>query len=454
MKFATLTLSVLVCIYVPVVSQDLYLENYLLTGLENNLALQQRKADYAKNVLDLRASNALFYPDISLSSRYTAARGGRTIDFPVGDLLNPAYSTLNSLTESNSFPAVENQEFYFYRPTEQESRINIIQPLINPQLVHNHRIEKEHVLVGKTDILIYTRELICEIKTAYYNYLKAEYLMRLIRETEELLLENLRVSESLYKNDKVTLDVVYRSSSELQHVYLLISEAEKAQNTARAYFNFLLNKPLGSEIQFHEYDPISVPAPALDLNSAVQSGLDSREEIVQLGTYAAISDHYTRLTRSNSYPTLSLAFNYGFQSEQYSFTSDDDFILASIVLQWNLFHGFQNTAEVQKAKIARDQVALKQQETEKQIELQIIQTYFELVASQKAIAAALAQTEAAEMAFEVIQEKFRRGQSPLIEFIDSRTALTSSKQNLIISLFDYKIKEADLERAIAPPLNF
>ena len=40
----------------------------------------------------------MFLPDISMNARYTVARGGRIIEFPVGDLLNPVYITLNMLT--------------------------------------------------------------------------------------------------------------------------------------------------------------------------------------------------------------------------------------------------------------------------------------------------------------------------------------------------------------------
>jgi hypothetical protein len=40
---------------------------------------------------------------------YFMAGGGRTVDFPVGDLLNPVYTTLNQLTGGNNFPQVTNQ---------------------------------------------------------------------------------------------------------------------------------------------------------------------------------------------------------------------------------------------------------------------------------------------------------------------------------------------------------
>jgi hypothetical protein len=74
------------------------LDDYISYGLGNNLALQQKQSGYRKSIEALKEAKGLFYPRISFEARYTISEGGRTIDFPVGDLLNPVYMTLNSLT--------------------------------------------------------------------------------------------------------------------------------------------------------------------------------------------------------------------------------------------------------------------------------------------------------------------------------------------------------------------
>jgi outer membrane protein TolC len=429
--------------------QDELLQEYIRQGLESNLALQQKTADYNISLQALKSARGLFYPNVSVNARYTLARGGRKIEFPVGDMLNPVYSTLNYLTESEMFPMIENAEFAFFREREHETKISLVQPVINPKIIHNYQIEKEKVTLQRTDITIYKRELINEIKSAYYNYLKTVYLLRLVDETEVLLNENLRVSRSLYENDKVTQDVVYRSEAELQKVYLGKAEAEKGNKTAKAYFNFLLNKPLNDEIQDFEYDEVPQLSMISDFNAEIDKGINSREEIQQIETMSSINENYLKLVRSNNYPNVLFAFDYGFQGEEYSFTKNDDFLLASLVLRWPLFEGLRNRAEVQQAKIVQQQIELKQEELENQIKLQIINSYYELQEAVEAIEAAKVQVHAAEKAFRVVNEKFRMGQSQLIEFTDARTTMTSSKQNLIIAVFEFKIREADLERVTA-----
>ena len=96
-------------------TQDSTLDNYIREGFDNNLALKQKELDYRRSVQSLNQARALFYPNISFNARFSLAEGGRTIDFPVGDLLNPIYTTLNQLTQSQQFPMIDNQSIYFMR---------------------------------------------------------------------------------------------------------------------------------------------------------------------------------------------------------------------------------------------------------------------------------------------------------------------------------------------------
>lgn len=425
------------------------IDAYIQEGLESNLALQQLQDDYNQSLYALKSARALFFPDVGINARYTVANGGREIEFPVGDLMNPVYSTLNQLTQSSTFPQVENEIFPFYRPTEHETKLSLTQPVFSPKVYYNYQIAKEKSAIEKVDIAIYQRELIKEIKTAYYTYQKTECLVNLVDETLLLLEENIRVSKRLFENDKVTSDVMYRSEAELQNVLLKQVEAEKSEQAARSYFNFLLNRPLTDSIVWVEKDWIT-DQPFLFLNEAYRPGIAaSREELEQLEQYKSLNNTYQKLTRANNYPTIALAMDYGYQGEEYSFTAEDDFMMASLVLRWNLFHGMKNRADIQKAKIAQHQLEVKQQEVRQQLDLQALTAYNDLKAAVKAVEAAKAEVLALEKAFEVVKKKYRNGQVQLIEYIDARTAMTTSKQNMIIALFEVKIKEAEYERAIS-----
>src|SRR3954453_4253982 len=81
---------------------------YLQEALGNNLVLKEKKLSLEKSILALKESKSYFLPTTWLDGQYTVAKGGRSIDLPIGDLLNPVYTSLNQLTHGSNFPQVKN----------------------------------------------------------------------------------------------------------------------------------------------------------------------------------------------------------------------------------------------------------------------------------------------------------------------------------------------------------
>ena len=428
-------------------SQTDILINYINEGLESNLALRQKQAGYEKSMAALKEARSWYFPNISVNARYSVADGGRMIEFPIGDMLNPVYSSLNMLIGSDQFPMMENLEFMFLRPQEHETKVSLIQPIVDPRIYYNNKINKHLVQAKQADADTYKRQLVAEIKTAYYNYLKVLRLEQLVYDTKSVLEENVRVNESLYRNDKVTIDNVYRSKAELSKLEQQEAEVIKSIKVSQSWFNFLLNKPLVTEIALSELPGLSDSAfIPIDLPSAENSALNTREEITMLENYSSANDYLISMNQSQKLPTLYGAVDYGFQGEEYKFNSDYDYVMASVVLRWNLWHGFENKAKISQARIERNIRQDQLEESKNQIRLQVIQSYYDLEASQASIIAAREESKSARQAFQVINRKFTGGQANLIQFIDARTAMTNSELSLIISQYDYLIKHAEFER--------
>lgn len=424
--------------------QETTLDKYIKQGLKSNLALQQKLSQYNKSLQVLKQAKGLFLPEISINARYSVARGGRIIEMPFGDMLNPVYSTLNMLTASNSFPQIENQQMCFYREKEHETKVRLTQAIFNPQIYYNYKIQSALAKVEKADAEVYKKELTAEIKTAYFNYLKAVQINKALAATEKLLRENIRVNEKLFENNKVTIDVVYRSKAELSELEQQKAEAVKNNQFTASYFNFLLNRAFDAEIDLMDYAEFSIQP--INIETAQNSALQHREELTMLEYNSNAVKNTLKLNKSSYLPSLSAAVDYGFQGEEYKFSNDDDFMLASLVLKWDLFTGFQRKAKIQQAKIDRHIVETQYAETKRQIKLQVLNSYHNVIAAQKSILAAEAQLNSAKKAFNIIDKKYKKGQASLIEFMDARTSMTNAEQNLIIAKYDYQIKYADYER--------
>lgn len=426
-------------------AQSPILDGYIKEGLSSNQALKQKQLDYANSLSALKGARGLFLPEVSLNARYTVARGGRTIEFPVGDLMNPVYSTLNVLTASEMFPSIDNEEFPFLRPTEHETKLSLVQPIFSSEIIQNHRIQKQYTEIYRIDVERYKRELIKEITKAYYGYQKAYNLVRLADTTYNLVKENLRVSQRLFDNDKVTIDAVYRSDSELSRVEVQRAQANNLLESSKAYFNFLLNRPLDSSIELVSESPVPL---MVTLDEASLLALQNRDELQQIEQYRQLNRHVTDLHRGKNIPGLYGVIDYGFQGEKYRFTGEDDFVLASLVMRWNLFKGSANHQKVQQSRIEGEKLKERYTELQQQIRLEVINHYYALQAAYESVQSARKQTRSAIRAYELISRKYSEGQSPLLELIDARTSLTGAAANSIIAQSEYFSHLADFEYAI------
>ena len=426
--------------------QDPALKEYINIGLESNLALKQKRSSYEKSLEALNQARAYYLPAINLNARYTIANGGRTIDFPVGDMLNPVYSTLNHLTGTDAFPQIENQTFQFYRPHEQETKLELIQPLLNPAIGYNYKINKELLKASNADLNAFKRQLVGDIKSAYYSYQKTIRLQGLVKETRTLLEENIRVNKSLYRNDKVTIDVVYRSEAELSKLEQNEAIVIKNMKMAISWLNFLINQPFDTEIKTAAN--VDLLTDLISLENAEELAFGNREELDQMDYYMKAGEYKLKLNVANGYPTIFAAVNYGIQGANYSFTKDDDFFLGSLVLRWNIFRGLENKSKIKQAKIELDQINTRKSEISDQIRLEVTEAYYNLEAAAKYVQAVQKETESSTKAFNVVSKKYGEGMVSLVEFIDSRTTMTTAMANSIIARFEYKIMEAEFERVI------
>ncbi len=113
---------VLIFFTAPLFSQNSTLDSYIKLGIESNLVLKQKELAHQEAVVKLKEARGLFLPEVSLNARYTIARGGRTIDIPLGDLMNPAYKSLNDLTGSD-FTMLQNVSNPLQPEKEQETKL-------------------------------------------------------------------------------------------------------------------------------------------------------------------------------------------------------------------------------------------------------------------------------------------------------------------------------------------
>ena len=422
------------------------MEAYIQEGLESNLTLKQHQLTYESQVLALREAKGMFLPQLSFIANYTRAGGGRTLDFPIGDIINPVYTTLNSLTGENQFPTdLANVNEQLAPDNFQETKFRVVQPLYNSDLRFNRKINTTQVGLEGIRRDTYQQELIRDIKMAYYQYLQTEEVLAIYEETGKLLEEVLRVNQRLVENDKATYEVVSSAEYELSNWRKDRQAVIKDQQVARAYFNFLLNRPLEMTIQIDS--ALRSQSGVYSLTSLQEEGLSQRKELNQLDLVRVLNKQVVEMHRAAALPKVNLVLDVGFQGFGYTFDSRQDYWLGQVGLTWDIFQGKQRQARVAQAQLQVQHTNTQYAQLQQQIQLQIEEKYYQWKAVIEANEAATASLKHARDVFRITQRKYQEDQASWLSLTDARTKYTQARLSLAISTYDMLIQQADLEWA-------
>lgn len=427
------------------------LDDYVNQALTNNIDLQRAANSVAQSQARLNQAKALFFPQISIEGRFSAAQGGRTIDIPAGDLVNPAYQNLNALNQQAagndptypafpSYGTINNESINFLRATEQETVVRLDMPLYNQQILRNKQLQENLVAAEGEGLQTFKRNLEKDVRTAYYQYAQAALGREVYENALALVQENLRVAESLKRHHQVTAADVYAAQAQLANIQQSLSTAIQQERTAQAYFNTLLNQAYETPINLPtDFSELVVGTSALAEAQAL--AIQRRPELSQLNYYVAVADQQTAMAKGNRLPTINLRADYGVQGTTYNFGPDDDFFLGSVVFSIPLFNR-STSAKVQEANLAQANVRQQKESVQQQIGLQIIQQYYRLEAASERITQARAEQTASSEAYRLVEKLYEQGQANQVTLSDARTRLTNAELQVVATEYDYLTQQA------------
>ena len=426
------------------------LEAYLKTGLENNLVLKQKNITLEQAMLSLKMANGMFAPSLTFLGNYLNGTGGRSISFPVGDLLNPVYSTLNQLTGSNQFPQIPNVNTNFLPQDFYDVRARASMPLLNTDLIYNRKIKDRQVVLQELEVQIYRRELIRNIKVAYFNYLSALEGISIYQSAFTRAQEGKRVSESLLANGKGLPAYVLRAQSEIENIRAQLTDAERQAENGKLYFNFLLNRKPDEAIDTDYLPELTHIAKLLEEESTASR----REELQKLQTAQELNRQVVNMNKFFWTPRISGFIDVGAQSENLEYNDNSNYTLLGFQLEVPLFAGFNNRHKITNSQLDLQNTDLNIQTVNRQLNMSTQVSKNSLISSYQNYLSALKQLEAAQSYQRLIEKGYREGLNSFIETVDARNQLTAAELSVRLNLYRVLAAEANLERETASyPLN-
>ena len=439
------------------------LRQVLEDALAANLELRAGSAGVEQRIAALDQARARYLPSVDFAGRYSVADGGRTIEFPVGDLLNPVYATLDELLVASGqpprFPRVQNQSIPLLREHEQETKFVLEQPLYEPRLGPSVAASRAQLGSAEAGLVALRSRVARDVKQAYYQWLAGQQAVLVLEATRELAQANLEANRSLYRNGKVTRDLVLRAEADLLEIEQQRLAAASRVRVARSYVNLLRNAPLDTPVPGAEIDAATterfrarlvarLAGRSPDTPRLQQLAEEQRAELRSLDAAVEGSEALADLARAAFRPRLLLGAEAGVQGDDYEWGTDARYALASVVLRWNLFRGGADRAALREARAYTEELTAARALAAQQVRLEVQQAVENLEVADASLETAAKRVEAADGALRIAARKRDLGQINQAEFIDARRAMTDARLNLARVRAEFLARIAELEFAV------
>ncbi|WP_395618188.1 TolC family protein [Aquirufa sp.] len=426
----------------PVLGQKSVLDDYIATAFQQNITLQQKNIQVEKAMIALKSAQSLYQPTVAFQGGYQSGQGGRSIAFPVGDLLNPVYSTLNALTKSTAFPQIANVETNFFPRDFYDVKVQTSMPLYNKDISYNKQIQEQSISLQREDASLYKRELVKQIKTAYFQYLLSLGLQKVYENALNLAIEGKKVNEKLLANGKGLPAYLLRSDSEIANIQAQMADASKQSQAAQMYFNFLLNRELRADIRI-DFEVEKA------LNAAYNVTPGAREELSLLSKSIGLQETVLKMNESFYLPKVSGFLSLGSQSTIYDINAKSAYYFLGLQMDIPIFTGKRNLYKIKQSQLdiasARNTLDLSAKQFTMATEIAQKNVQSSLVSFQ----ASTKSFEAASAYLRLIEKGYKEGVSTYLETVDARNQWMNATINYQLKQFNVLIAAAAYEREAA-----
>lgn len=423
-------------------AQNTVLDQYIQSAFSNNKGLKEQNFQLTKSLLALQEAKSLFGPNVSLLGSYTKSSGGRTIDFPIGDIMNPVYNSLNQLTNSHNFKSLENVSVQLNPDNFYDAKVRTSLPLINAEIYYNQKIKREQITQQQAAVNVYKRELVRDIKTAYYQYYQAAQAVAIYNNALSLINENIRINESMVRNGMRNNTALYRAQTEKEKTDADINKAINTRQNSKAYFNFLLNRGLDENVTL-DSTLLITPAqlPGKDINE--------REELAQYKSATTAYRLNEQLQRAYLIPKLSTFIDLGSQGTGATFDKSTRYYLFGVNLEWNLFASHKYKYKIKQAANDVETITNAASQTTDQLRLQLYQAVNNYQTALRSFKTAQSQLSFAERYYRDQMKVYKEGQLLYIELLDAQNQLTQAQLQTTVAQASVQTAYAAVERAQA-----
>ena len=327
-----------------------------------------------------------------------------------------------------------------------------------------------------------------DVVTAFYQALLARERARVLQERVQRAQETLQEVSTRVERGVIPKAQRLGANVELSNARTQRIEARNAANLAldqlKRTIGLSPERPISLKGSLEEQrnDGLQeISLETISMSNAVDQAIENRPDLQRARLNVELREIQAEASRSSFYPRVEAVanFNYSgrvpddrsqvlttdpqdptnpfyFREQQRGFFNDDFWnpsFSVGLQLNWNLFSGFQRSAQVQQAEIERRRAEVRRDQLRRAVKLEVRKALRDLENARERIESQKANVRRAELNYDHMSKRVSEGVASQIELREASEQLDQSRLNFLRAVHDYLVARTDLETALGQPLT-
>ncbi|HMK50588.1 MAG TPA: TolC family protein [Thermodesulfovibrionales bacterium] len=305
------------------------------------------------------------------------------------------------------------------------------------------KIQKYNFDSSRSDFASTSEQIIFNVRQAYYGVLQAKRNKDVSTESVRQFQQHLEQAKGFFEvGTKPKFDVT-KAEVDLGNAKLNLILAENSVRIALVNLNNSMGVPNAPEYTLE--DNLTFQKYSILLGDALSRAFRSRPDLKSAISRRQAAQSAIDLARTGYYPVVTGNAAYNWSGEKFPLEHGWDIGAA---VSFPIFSGFLTKYQVQEAKSNLNVLQANEESVRQTVISDVQQAFLNLKAAEERVPTAQLNVEQAQENLDIANGRYAAGVGNPIEVTDAEVSLITAKTSYIQALYDYKVAQASLDKAM------
>jgi outer membrane protein TolC len=406
------------------ISKPLTLERAIRIGLALQNSIAQSQAQYESASARLTQARAQYFPQLQPRLQYNAAlQPGGVINFG-GNLIRASNST-------EVFSTGINANFTIWDTGIRENNIGA---------------SRRNTFASAYSIANQRQTVILAVTQAYYTLNRARALVTVQSNSVRRAQANLEIIQAAATVGTAAKSDTLQAEADLANAQVSLLTAQNDLNVAQANLKNAMGLVASQELTTSADNPAlpSFTADTRNVEDYVKAAYNNRYDIKQQQEQVYAQGYQVKTAILQNGLNFNATITQGYQLDPNAGQNRT----FSVSISYPLFDGGNTRAAIRDSKAQLESQKRSLDQLEQNIRLNVEQSWLVRELGRRRVNAAQLAVRAAELNYQVAQERQRNGLINVLELINAQVQLTNAEGSFVQAIYDYYISDAQLQRNI------